>query len=202
MHAVDPAAGRRLNDGFRVTGEAMQPTRRVRRRWDTPQRGAARLIAGSFGEAGRGLAMALGPFPSEQVHDPEFERLVESLCVRPQMYASPATYGAVCAYLCGFDAARSGGPLMGLREWLVVRAGDGNNLPWSGLARRQLPQDHADAELPDEERAIRALGRLLAEFFEYRRANGITKVYHEYARWLLRQSWYTGPLRRGPRDRA
>src|SRR4051812_25528999 len=141
--------------------------------------------------------MALGPFRSEQVCDPEFERLVESLCVRPQIYATPATYGTVCAYLCGFDAARSGGPLMGLQQWLVVRANTGNNLHWSGLARQQLATDPGDAELPDEERAIRALGRLLAEFFEYRRGSGLTKVFHDYARWLLRRSWYTGPLRRG-----
>lgn len=136
--------------------------------------------------------MTLEPFQSDQVHDPEFERLVESLCVRPNMYATPATYGTVCAYLCGFDAARSGGPLVGLQQWLVVRHGDGNNLHWCELARRQLPT--VDAELHDEELAIRSLGRLLAEFFAYRRANGITKVFHEYARWLLKQSWYTGPL--------
>lgn len=137
--------------------------------------------------------MTLEPFQNEQVHDPEIECLVESLCAQPSMYTIPATYGAVCAYLCGFDAARSGGPLVGLHQWLVVQHGDGNNLHWSELARRQLSA--VDAELHDEERAIRSLGRLLAEFFAYRRANGITKVFHEYARWLLKQSWYTGPLR-------
>jgi hypothetical protein len=146
--------------------------------------------------------MTLDPFPSELVYDPEFERLVGAICLRPGMHVSPPTYGAVCAYLTGFNAARSGGPLVGLQQWLVVRANTGNNLHWSGLARQQLASDPADAELPDEERAIRALGRLLAEFLEYRRANGVTKVFHEYARWLLRRSWYTGPLRRGLHNRA
>jgi hypothetical protein len=141
--------------------------------------------------------MALGPFPSELVHDPQFEQLVGAICLRPGMYITPPTFGGVCAYLDGFNAARSGGPLIGLQQWLVVRANTGNNLHWSGLARQQLADDAADAELPDEDRTIRALGRLLAEFFEYRRANGVTKVFQEYARWLLRRSWYTGPLRRG-----
>jgi hypothetical protein len=102
-----------------------------------------------------------------------------------------------CAYLDGFNTARSGGPLLGFQQWLVVRANDGNNLHWSALARRLLPDDPAGAESSDEERAVRALGRLLGEFLEYRRANGITKVFHEYTRWLLRRSWYTGPLRQG-----
>jgi hypothetical protein len=70
----------------------------------------------------------LGPLPSEQVHDPQFEWLVDNICARPQMYVTPATFGAVCAYLSGFDAARNGGPLVGLHPWLVVRAGDGNSL--------------------------------------------------------------------------
>jgi hypothetical protein len=105
-------------------------------------------------------------------------------------------YGYVCAYICGFDSARSGGPLIGLREWLVVRANDGDNLNWVGQSRRLLQRNPADAELSDEEQAIRALGRLFAEFFEYRRANGLTKVFDEYGRWLLRTKWYDGPLRR------
>jgi len=140
--------------------------------------------------------MALGPFPSEQVHDPQFEQLVANLCLRPQMYVGSTSFVAVCAYLDGFNHARSGGPLIGLQQWLVVRLNTGNNLHWAGVARQQLPHDPADAQLSEEERAVRSLGRLLAEFFEYRRANGVTKVFHEYARWLLRWSWYTGPLRR------
>ena len=141
--------------------------------------------------------MALGPFPSEQVHDSQFEELVTAICRQPAMFVAPATFGGVCAYLCGFDAARSGGPLMGLHQWLVVRANEGNNLAWPGLAHRMLPVDVIAADLTEDEREIRALGRLLAAFFEFRRTNGITKVFHDYARWLLRRSWYTGPLRRG-----
>ena len=54
--------------------------------------------------------MDTGLSPSEKVHDPQFEQLVGSLCTHPGMYVSPATFGSVCAYLDGFDAARSSGP--------------------------------------------------------------------------------------------
>jgi hypothetical protein len=149
--------------------------------------------------------MELGPFPSEQVHDPQFEQLVAHLTLRPQMYVNPVTLTAVCAYLGGFDAARSGGPLIGFQQWLVVRRNGGNNLHWTGLVRLELMTETADAGVP-EEQTVASLGRLLAEFFEYRRTNGITKVFNDYARWLLRRAWYTGPLRaarvRGQTNRA
>ena len=112
------------------------------------------------------------------------------------MIVNPPTYGTVCAFLCGFDRARSGGALIGLQQWLVVRTNDGNNRHWQGLAEQQLVADDTDADQSDEIQAIRALGRLLAEFFEFRRKNGITKIFHEYGKWLLRRSWYDGPLRR------
>ncbi len=141
--------------------------------------------------------MATEPFPTERIHDPQFEELVAGICARPSMYVSPATFGAVCAYIQGFDAARSGGPLTGLQQWLVVRANDGNNLAWPALAERLLPVQLAERELSGEEPRISALGCLLSEFFEYRRDNGLTKLFHDYAKWLLRKSWYTGPLRQG-----
>ncbi|MDB5311142.1 MAG: hypothetical protein JWO38_5344 [Gemmataceae bacterium] len=144
--------------------------------------------------------MTLGPFPSELVNDPQFDELVGRLCSHPQMYVNPVSFGAVCAYLDGFNAARNGGPLIGFQPWLVVRAKDGNNLHWQGLARRLLPTVADDVALPVEERAIRALGRLIAEYLEYRRTNGLTKVFNDYSRWLLRRSWYTGPLRRKPEE--
>jgi hypothetical protein len=138
--------------------------------------------------------MASESFPVEQIHDPHFEQLVGCLCQRTGMYVDPASYGAVCAYLDGFNYARNGGPLIGLERWLVVRANGGNNLHWSALARSLLPSGKDSVD----EQAIRELGGLLSEFFEYRRTQGITKVFHEYARWLLRRSWYNGPLRRKP----
>lgn len=135
------------------------------------------------------------PAPTEYFPDSRFEQVATGLCHRPAMYLGAATFDAVCAYLQGFDSARDGGPLIGLHPWLVVRRNGGNNIGWPRLARESLQSDPADEKLPEEEQQIRALGRLLAEFFEYRRDNGLSKIFHNYARWLLRRSWYTGPLR-------
>ena len=139
--------------------------------------------------------MALGPFPSELVHDSQFEAMVAFLCERPDMFVGRTDYWQVCAYLLGFDAARNGGPLIGLQPWLVLKAGEGNNLAWPWLAHQLISRDAAHADRSEDEQDIRSLGRLLAEFFEYRRANGLTKVFHEYAKWVRRRSWYTGPLK-------
>ena len=139
--------------------------------------------------------MPTDPLPGEQAHDRDFERLVADICARPGTYVAPVTFGSVCAYRSGFDAARSGGPMAGLHPWLVSRWGDGNNPNGTGLAGRQLPTGSDDAGLADEELAVHGLGLLLGEFFEFRRANGLTKPFHDYAQWLLAQEWYTGPLR-------
>jgi hypothetical protein len=78
------------------------------------------------------------PFPAERLRDAEFEEVVRRLCARPGMYVVPPTFGSVCAYLSGFNAARGEGPLVGFREWLIVRSNGGNNLTWDGLALRAL----------------------------------------------------------------
>ncbi len=135
--------------------------------------------------------MAMGPFPTEQIHDPQFEELVGRLCRHPSNFVNPDTFWAVCAYLDGFDAARSGGPLIGFHPWLVLRMGDGHSLHWPGLARRIVSPSPGESE----DVHISRLGVLLAEFFEYRRTNGLTKVFRDYSKWLLRRSWYSGPLR-------
>jgi hypothetical protein len=83
---------------------------------------------------------------------------------------------------------------MGLHPWLVLKADDGNNLHWSGLALRLLPFEPGGDEQASEKRAILALGELLGQFFAYRRAQGLAKIFTEYARWLLQQGWYSGPL--------
>jgi hypothetical protein len=38
---------------------------------------------------------------------------------------------------------------------------------------------------------------LFDEFFKFRdEKEGIARIHYEYARWLLRQRWYRGPLRK------
>lgn len=136
------------------------------------------------------------PFPQELVNDREFAKLVDNMCLRPQMYVSPATLSTVCAFLDGYNQARSGGLLAGLREWLVVRHEGWNNLSWAGIVSRRLGSSKVALDDKDgQKKLIQELGRLLGEFFEYRRTVGLTKLYHDYGEWLLRQEWYYGPLR-------
>lgn len=148
------------------------------------------------------------PFPSERAEQPEFETLVANLCARPTMYVMESTVAAVVAYLSGYDAALGGAPLLGLHQWLIFRGHIGNNQHWTAIASAVEGVSGESSRGREEER-IRALGALIEEFFAYRRKNGITKVFHEYAKWLLRKGWYRGPLRdakavrsAGPRARS
>jgi hypothetical protein len=133
--------------------------------------------------------------PNELIHDPQFEQLVAGMCRRPSMYVYPVSFGTVCAFLDGFDMARSGAPLLGFQPWLVMWANGGDNLDWPALVERQLIGDFEGNRAPDDEQRITALGSLLGEFLAYRRTNGLTKLFRDYSTWLLRRSWYTGPLR-------
>jgi hypothetical protein len=133
--------------------------------------------------------------PNELIDDRDFAQLVTGICRHPDMYVVPANFGTVCSLLTGFDMARSGGPLLGLQPWLVMRRNDGNNLGWPGLVKLLLPEKPEGGGEWTEELRIEALGRLLGEFLAYRRTNGLTKLFRDYSTWLLRRSWYTGPLR-------
>ncbi len=143
--------------------------------------------------------MALGPLSSELIRDPEFDQLIASICKHPQMYVNPATLGGVCAWIDGFNHGRGGSPLLGLREWLVVRARGGNNLHWTGLAFREIAGDrNADYNRGDDPELITKLGQFLQDFLAYREANGLSKIFWDYAEWLRRQEWYSGPLTSAP----
>jgi hypothetical protein len=125
--------------------------------------------------------------------------LVRSLCKRPGMYVTEPYFDCVCAYLSGYDDAQSSGALAGLREWLVVKANDGDNLVWYGLVRMLIrPNLDIRSEMTKEENVecVTELGLLLEEFFEYRNKYGLTVIHYDYARWLLAKRWYDGPLRK------
>ena len=85
------------------------------------------------------------PYPSELVPDLDFAKMVAHLCAGPAMYVGRADFSAVVAYLEGFSAARGGGPLLGFREWLVVKANAGENIHWAGLVKllSDKPQEMA-----------------------------------------------------------
>ena len=123
--------------------------------------------------------------------------VIRHLCENPGMYVSPANLATVMAYLSGFDRARDGGPLCGFREWLIVRLNEGNNLAWTGLAPRLFPSvaDQVGLDPENEASSIRALGAVLEMFFKFRDEQGLTKIFHDYGKWLLKHQWYTGPLR-------
>jgi hypothetical protein len=143
------------------------------------------------------------PYTDERLADPEFARLVEHLCARPGMYVGAGSFSEVVAYLDGFDAGRGGAPLLGFRQWLVVRANTGNNLHWANLVKLLGPAvPTSDSAGPPEGHWIRAAGTLITEYLRYRAENGLTKVYYDYGRWLLRKRWYRGPLRKKDEGRA
>jgi hypothetical protein len=136
------------------------------------------------------------PHPAETFVDLQFEEFVQNLCLRPGMYVYPASFGTVCAFLDGFNEGRGSGPLLGFREWLVVRNNGQDNVMWQGIVARELgiPTNEFTNETDTE--SIRSLGRLLANYFQIRKENGITKIYYDYGNWLLRKDWYEGPLRK------
>ena len=130
----------------------------------------------------------------------DFEELALFLCARPGMYCIDSSLATVCAYLGGFDAARDGGPLLGFHQWLVVRRRAGNNIAWEGHVlweafpeTRSLPTSRS----PDDEAlGIKVFASLLSAFFKERRERSVAAIFDDHTRWLRRQKWYTGPLRR------
>ncbi len=92
------------------------------------------------------------------------------------MYIQDATYGAVAAFVLGYDIASEGGVLVGFREWLIPRVGVGNNLGWSALVLRLAfpeavdPSATVGASSEMQRHAIDVLFRLVAEFDDLRRS--------------------------------
>jgi hypothetical protein len=82
--------------------------------------------------------MALHPLGSELIRDPEFDELIALIGRSPGMFVMPPNLGGIIGYIDGFNRGRGGSPLLGLREWLIVRARGWNNLHWSGLACMEI----------------------------------------------------------------
>lgn len=138
--------------------------------------------------------------------------IICNVCRRPGMYVGYATFDNVCAYISGYDTARDGGPLAGLREWLIQRVNCGTDLGWARLAQMHLGIDdnllpHSEnsraqgALLPRhvQDQAIAQLGQLLEEFFAYREKYRLETIFYEYGEWL--QSSYNMPLSKNARPR-
>jgi len=113
---------------------------------------------------------------------------IEALRRHPGMYVWPETFECVVSFLSGYDAAQSGGFLVGFREWLIVRADEGNNLAWPSLVLTvigDLGEERESAKLID------GLFDLFDEFFAIRQSgDGLRKIYAQYEDWLRHQEWY------------
>jgi hypothetical protein len=108
---------------------------------------------------------------------------------RPGMYLRANTFDVVVSFIDGYDIAISGGLLIGLREWLIVRVDGSNNLAWSGLI---LAAQGDPAAAGDQAALISGLFSLLEEFMKVREEpDGLRRIYAAYEKWLKRQEWYT-----------
>jgi hypothetical protein len=97
------------------------------------------------------------------------------------MMLHPAGFDHVMAFLTGYDAAMSGGFLAGFREWLVMRAGRGTNLAWSGLVREFV----GDPATRGDEAATRDLFAILEEFLAARDVHdGVHRIIVQHEVWL------------------
>src|SRR5438309_712191 len=117
--------------------------------------------------------------------------VLEKLRDRPGMFIPKVDFDVVAAFITGFNQATRGGLLAGFREWLVVRCGDGNNLPWPALVLRLT---FPDAESPDrcllqggnQKFAVDRLFDLLQAYFQEKESpDGMRRIYVRYERWLL-----------------
>lgn len=115
--------------------------------------------------------------------------LFQSVAHRPHVHGLDGSYEGAVAFVLGFDAATEGGVLCGLREWLIVRTGGGNNLAWPALIARAI-KDESPGEAAAGTRSARLFG-LLDEFFEERAGpNGLLRIHGRYIEWLRKQDWF------------
>ena len=124
----------------------------------------------------------------------EFVEVVELLGRRPGMLTGEESFGAIGAFLVGYNLARDGGPLAGFQEWLIVRANGYGNSHWRGIVKHLTLGSRATVSLtPEENEACwRELIRLLLEFLAYREEKGLVRVYYDYALWLRRRGLLQG----------
>lgn len=126
--------------------------------------------------------------------------LFEALRISRGMYLSSDSYEELIALILGFDLGRSGGPLMGFKEWLVFKHQDGANLQWGRLVLEMCRASKGEDQFNDPRtmsREVRQFAadellRLILEFLKDREQRGLRAVYLDFQQWLEGQSWY-GP---------
>ena len=112
----------------------------------------------------------------------DYEELLQSAAKRPGMFFPDETLSSYQAFIVGFNLAQGGAPLLGFREYTIVKSGTGNNLGFGG----------ADALIygETEREKISSFAELLQEFFDERKKFGLRPIMISYQRWLEKQSWY------------
>jgi hypothetical protein len=112
------------------------------------------------------------------------------------MFFQPATFDVAVSFVNGVNSATAGGTLIGIREWLVVKANYGNNLAWSEVVRHLVdlkPCPHPAKQDVGEDHNIAALLQILEEFMLERDSqDGLRRIFIRYQKWLEHQEWY-GP---------
>jgi hypothetical protein len=124
----------------------------------------------------------------------DLQHAIQILRERPGAVGVDGSFGQATAFLAGADAGSDGALLIGFREWLVVRAGVGNNLTWRGLVLNLSRPEEASGVAPVDEdsRLVQVLLDLLSDFHEVRSdADGLLHIYDWYIKWLRRQDWYS-----------
>jgi len=119
---------------------------------------------------------------------------VEMVRRHPGMYLRRVDFDVAVAFVQGFDAATSGGLLVGFREWLVLRLNDGHNLSWPELLLKiHQSEGSGTPSTSVEETRVSFLFSTLEEFVAERgRPAGTRSIFVRYDDWLRGQDWY-GP---------
>jgi hypothetical protein len=111
-----------------------------------------------------------------------YEEIFRNVAERPGMFFTDETLSSYQAFIVGFDIAQGGAPLLGFREYTIVKSGTGNNLGFGGA--------HALICGETEREKINSFAELLQEFFNERKKIGLRPIMISYQRWLEKQSWY------------
>lgn len=117
-----------------------------------------------------------------------YRELLALVAARPRMYLMRDDFPTVVAYVEGCDQGNARSLLVGFREWLITRAGCGDNLVWWALVLKLALPESTDAPgnlTPENDTVARqTLFRLLDEFLELRdEHDGLPRIYATYQQW-------------------
>jgi hypothetical protein len=117
-----------------------------------------------------------------------YRELFALVAARPRMYLMRDDFPTAVAYVEGCDQGNARSLLAGFREWLITRAGCGDNLVWWALVLKLALPESTDAPgnlTPENDTvAKRTLFRLLDEFLELRdEHDGLPRIYAAYQQW-------------------